>query len=185
MCMWVRGEGWIEKGHFQFLDNGYVQWSDENKMLWGIFSWKTSVPLSVIRASHQRLPAALQATTSQLYYKSLSSYTTVALTHRADRFALAFPLRGMTIQTRVSNWSQRKPAENGQGVIARKVKLMYSSWNNLHKIYQRRRKCSVCIWTWKNNWKNRGGLQGCWNCQQGRLPPHHLLPTAHRSFAFC
>lgn len=127
--------------------------SDENKMLWGSFSWKTSVPPSVISVSHQRLPAALQVATSQLCYKSLSSHTRVALTRRADRFALAFPLHGMTIQTRVSNCSQRKPAENRQGVIARKVKLMYYLWNNLHKPYQTRRKCSVCIWTWKSNWK--------------------------------
>lgn len=60
----------------------------------------------------------------------------MALTHRADRFALAFPLCGMTVQTRVSNWSQRKAAENGQGVTARKVKLMYYWWNNLHKIHK-------------------------------------------------
>lgn len=135
------------------------------------------------RVSHQRLPAALQVSTSRLYYKSLSSHTTVALTHRADRFALAFPLRGMTVQTRVSNWSQRKTAENGQGVTARKVKLMYYWWNNLHKIHQTRMKYSVFIWTWKNNWKNRGGLQGCWNCSRIRSSPHHLLPTSHRSFA--
>lgn len=86
-----------------------MQWSDRNKIL-----WKTSVPLSVIMSVTSVSWAALQVSTSRLYYKSLSSHTTLALTHRADRFALVFPLRGMTAQTRVSHWSQRKAAENRQ-----------------------------------------------------------------------
>lgn len=65
----------------------------------------------------------------------------------------------MTIQTRVSTGSQRKLAENGQGVIAGKVKLMYYLWNNLDKIYPIRIKCSVCIWTWKNYWKVEEGFR--------------------------
>lgn len=109
-------------------------------------------------------PAALRVITSQLCHKSLSSHTPVASTHRADTYALAFPFRAMVIQTGLSTWSQRKPTESGQIVIARKVKLMFCLRNNLDKIYQARLNCSVCIGTWKNNWKTRGGLPRCWNC---------------------
>ena len=58
---------------------------------------------------------------------------------------------------------------------------MYYLWNNLDKIYQVRTEYSVCTWTWKDNWRGTGGLQGCWNCRLGSLSPQ----CTHRPEPLC